>query len=150
MDNKIDLPRKIEILKAQHCFSQLMPSELETLASLLKEVNLSKGRTIVTEGESVDSVYFIIKGTADVQHVRLKDGAPQIELVATLKEGETIGLNESGFYSLTGLRTATVVASSDMLLLRLSVAAFHGFALAYPHVNEVMRANARSFLGLKS
>jgi len=55
-------------------------------------------------------------------------------------------LNETGFYSLTGKRTATVVALTDLETLYLSVAAFHGFALAHSHVNEIMHEQAEEFL----
>ncbi len=141
MDEKIDLDAKIAILLKQVCFLRLTSEEIETLAGLLKEQKFAAGQTLVTEGELVDSIYLIVKGTAQVQHISLKNGVRTTQTVATLNPGEAIGLNETGFYSLTGLRTATVIAGTDMLVLRLSVAAFHGFALAFSHVNEVMRSN---------
>jgi signal-transduction protein with cAMP-binding, CBS, and nucleotidyltransferase domain len=140
MDKKFQLPDKIKILQKQNCFKDLSDSEIETLAGLLKEVTFKKDETIVNEGDPVDSVYFVMEGSADVRHVRIKQGALDVQSIATLHAGETIGLNESGFYSLTGLRTATVTANEPILSLRLSVAAFHGFALAYSHVNDVMKA----------
>jgi CRP-like cAMP-binding protein len=150
MDNPIELAQKIDVLKAQECFKKLTDTEIDTLATLLHEVKAKKGQTIVTEGDHVDSVYFIIKGNLDVRHIRVKDGELVSNSVATLHEGEAIGLNESGFYSLTGLRTATVVANTDMVFLKLSVAAFHGFALAYSHVNEVMHHNAKAYIETKN
>lgn len=135
----IDLIEKKDHIRNQPCFSQLNDTECDILVSLLKEKNIKAGETIVTEGDVVDSVYLIISGKADVRHVYLKDGVLQFESLAQLGPKQAIGLSESGFYSLSGVRTATVVALTDMLVLKLSVAALHGFALAYPRVNEVMR-----------
>lgn len=147
MDNSVDLNQKIALLKKQTCFSQFSHEEAEMLADLLVEKHYAPGDTIVTEGDRVDSVYLIVSGSADVRHVSIKDNALHTESVATLSAGNAIGLNDSGFYSLSGLRTATVVAITDMVLLHLSVAIFHGFALANSHVSEVMRTSAAATLG---
>jgi CRP-like cAMP-binding protein len=146
MEAIINLDQKKAALHKQTCFAQLTPKEMDILATLMIETNIKAGTTIVTEGEYVDSVFLIIKGTADVRHVTVRDGALHVTSIATLHEGDSIGLSDSGFYSLSGVRTATVVANEPMVVLRLSVAAFHGFALAYPHVSEVMRSSSRSFL----
>lgn len=142
MTDAIDVNLKMQFLRKQVCFSELTHQETEMLASLLSEKLFKAGETIVSEGDLVDSVYLIISGTADVRHIVIKNNIPQSNSLAKLHAGDAIGLNETGFYSLSGLRTASVVAETDMVLLRLSVAAFHGFALNYPHVNEIMRKNA--------
>lgn len=146
----IDLDIKKAFIKKQPVFSQLHEDGIEVLASLLTEKNLSPNDVIVNEGEPVDSVYFIVSGQADVRHVFIKDNQTEIRSLATLYPGDVIGLNEAGFYSLSGVRTATVVAETEMVLLRLSMAAFHGFALMSPGVNELMRKNAANFLNFKS
>lgn len=149
MVEPIDAETKIEFVKKQACFTQLTPKEIEVLSTLLVEKHFKAGDTIVNEGDTVDSVYLIVKGKADVRHVSIKNGAHHVESVATIGVNDSIGLNETGFYSLSGLRTATVTALTDMTVLYLSVAAFHGFALSYPHVHEVMRINAENLLGIK-
>ncbi len=150
MSDAISLDIKKEFIRNQACFSQLTDQEITDLAHLLVEKTLVAGETIVTEGDPVDSVYLIIRGTADVRVASVKDNAVVWTSVATLKDGDSIGLNETGFYSITGQRTATVVALSDMFLLRLSVTEFHGFSLANPHVSEVMRKNTEDFLNSES
>jgi CRP-like cAMP-binding protein len=145
MEDTIDLSLKQSFIKKQNCFVLLSDQEIEGLARLLMEKRFAAGETIVTEGDLVDNVFLIVSGEADVRVATMKDRIPQIQSVAVLKAGEAIGLNESGFYSLSGKRTATVVAMTDMVVLQLSVAKFHGFALAYPHVNEVMRKSAEKF-----
>ncbi len=147
MTETIDLEMKKDYLKKQPAFTQLNTEENEVLATLLAEKHFKPGDTIVTEGDHVDSIYIIVSGTADVRHITIKDHVPQIQSLATLGPGAAIGLNEEGFYSLSGVRTATVVAITDMVTLRLSVAAFHGFALMHSHVNEVMRKQAKNLIG---
>ncbi len=139
------LNRKKMLIKNQTCFSKLEDHEAEVLATLLIEKKIKKGETIVTEGDSVDSFYLITSGTADV---RVRQPNNVVISVAELCAAnfDAIGLNETGFYSLSGLRTATVVALTDMTLFYLALPIFHGFALFYPHVCEVMREQAEKFL----
>jgi CRP-like cAMP-binding protein len=147
MTDPIDLDVKKAQIQRQPVFKGLNEEELEVLASLLVEKHFTPGQTIVTEGDPVDSVYLIISGTADVRHIRIIDSKPQIEHLATLGANTAIGLSETGFYSLSGIRTATVVANDEMVTLRLSMAAFHGFTLSNSHVSRVMRQQADSMLG---
>lgn len=145
MDDVIDLNVKKSYIKKQHCFLQLSEKEIEELSSLLVAKQFATGETIVTEGDLVDNVFLIVSGEADVRVAVIKDHVLSYNSVATMKPGAAIGLNETGFYSLSGKRTATVVANTDMVVLQLSVARFHGFSLANPHVNEVMRKSAEQF-----
>ena len=147
MSDPIDMETKKLYIQKQPAFNGLSGDELETLAGLLVEKHFAPGDTIVTEGDPVDSVYLIVSGKADVRHIRIIDGKQQIEHLATLGPDTAIGLNETGFYSLSGVRTATVVANDDMVTLRLSVAVFHGFSLANSHVSKVMRKHAEAFMG---
>ncbi len=147
MNEPIDLHNKISLLHLQACFADLSEKEMEVLASLLVEKHVPAGATIVTQGDPVDSVYLIVSGQADVKVAEIRDNQIHYQSVATLGDKDAIGLNETGFYSISGVRTATVVAITDMVVLRLSVAAFHGFALAYSHVSQVMRTYAEKMIG---
>ncbi|VVC75695.1 putative NTE family protein [Aquicella siphonis] len=149
MDESADLTLRIQLVKKQPVFSQLTDKETEELASLFSEKKVASEQTIVKEGDPVDSIYLIASGTADVRHVTIKDNAPVVNSVAILSSGDAIGLNETGFYSISGKRTATVVAMTDMVLYRLSVAAFHGFALAHSHVSDIMHKHAENILNEK-
>ena len=142
MEESVDLGVQMQLIRKQPIFSQLTDEEVLELASLFVEVKTPPGEVIVKEGDAVDSIYLIANGTVDVRHVTIVDGSPVVTSVAILSFGDAIGLNETGFYSLSGKRTATVVALTDMLMYRLSVAAFHGFALAHSHVSDVMRKNS--------
>jgi CRP-like cAMP-binding protein len=147
MDTVIDLDLIKSFVKKQACFSQLTEEEIDRLSELFKETRIKPDETIVTEGDHVDSVFLIVSGQADVRHISIQDKVPVIKSLAKLGPGAAIGLNETGFYSISGLRTATVVALTDMVTLKMSLAAFHGFALAYPHVTQIMRKNAADLTG---
>ena len=147
MANEMDISVKKSLLSKQACFKPLREDEMTILASLLIELSVPAGEVIVKEGDPVDSFFLIVSGTADVKKIMRTEGQSTVESVATLKAGDAIGLNETGFYSLTGARTATVTTLSPMVLLKLNIATFHGFALMYSHVNEVMRKQAAKILG---
>lgn len=132
------------LIKKQPLFAQLTDAELDELAPLFKPIKMTPGGIIVKEGDLVDSVYLIAHGTADVKVTTWENNTPHCNSVAILSSGEAIGLNERGFYSLSGKRTATVLAMTDMLLYQLSVASFHGFALSHTHVSEIMHQHAES------
>lgn len=141
-DQSVDISLPIQLVKKQNVFSLLTDSEIEELGSLFTERKVTAGEVVVKEGDPVDSIYLIASGTADVRHVTIKDNVPVTNSVAIMSSGDAIGLSETGFYSLSGLRTATVVAVTDMILFRLSVAAFNGFALSHTHVSDVMHNRA--------
>jgi len=143
MDEISDISLRIMLVKKQPLFSQLTDVEAEELATLFTEVKVSIGEKIVKEGDSVDSFYLIADGKADVR-VNLVDNHRETKSVATLNAGEAIGLNETGFYSISGKRTATVIALTEMKLYRLGIAAFHGFALAHTHVSEIMHKHVEN------
>jgi CRP-like cAMP-binding protein len=113
----------------------------------LNEQEFSAGETIVREGDPVDNIYLIVSGTADVRCFLQFNLPTETKSVATLGPGDAIGMSETGLYSLSGKRTATVIALTDMVLLRLSVAVLHGFELSHSHVQTVMAQNAASLLG---
>lgn len=139
MPDTVTAAEKKSQVKQQPCFAALSDEESSELASLFKEVHFKKDDVIVTQGDSVDSVFIIISGTADVKVSTVKDGQLTSNIVATLGANQAVGLSETGFYSLSGRRTATVIAKDNMVTLKLSVAAFNGFALANHHVSVVMR-----------
>lgn len=138
----------IQLIKKQPLFSQLREEEISELASLFTEVKIEPGTVIVKEGDPVDSVYLIGNGTADVMHAEIGSDDPETKSIAILSFGDSIGLNETGFYSISGNRTATVVALTDMLTYRLSVPAFRGFALSHTHVAEIMNKNSSKIFDL--
>lgn len=139
VDTNVDLDTKVKLIRKQACFRLLNDDEVTMLADLFTVKTYSADQVIVKQGDLVDSVYLILSGDADVIVTQLVDGKREDKNVATLHPNQAIGLSETGFYSLSGVRTATVIAKNEMTLLHLRVAVFHGFALAHAHVAEVMR-----------
>ncbi len=142
MANEISIETKKELVKKQGCFSNLSDTEIDVLVTLLVEKKFVPGEVIVKQSARVDSVYIIVSGDADVTVTKRENDQSVTEKVAEMHAGNAIGLNDRGFYSITGLRTATVTATTEVVTLKLSVVVFRGFALAYPHASQVMREQA--------
>jgi CRP-like cAMP-binding protein len=138
MEDTLSPAERKTLVTKQKLFAQLNEEEIDMLVTLFQEKHYLPATTIVTEGAPVDSIFLIARGQADVRKAKLHEDVMQNHSVATLGEGMAIGISETGFYSLSGLRTATVIALTEMTLLYLSVARFNGFALAYPRVKEII------------
>jgi CRP/FNR family transcriptional regulator, cyclic AMP receptor protein len=85
------------------------PKVLDAVASTATETSVEEGRVIVREGDYSEDLTIIDEGTARVEH--------EGETVAELGPGDVFG--EAGLLG-KGLRNATVTATSDMRLIRLS------------------------------
>lgn len=124
----ISLAERQDLLMAFPCFASLTPEQSHELSNLWTEVSIKAQENIVLENDLVDSIYIIVKGEAEVTYsVNNKKNKIVSVPVATLGAGEGIGLNDTGFYSTTGKRTATVTAVTDMMLLCLSLKNLYGF-----------------------
>ena len=98
--------RRIASLPA---FADLPAAELDELAAALTPVEIAAGTELITSGKDGYVIYFVDRGEADVI---TDDG----EVARTLGPGDTFG--EIAIL-LTGRRTATVVARTDMSLVAL-------------------------------
>jgi CRP-like cAMP-binding protein len=149
MDESVDISVQIKLIKKQPLFSQLTDAEADELASLFTEKKVAIGEKVVKEGDPVDSFYLIASGTAEVRISTFVDNKRETKSVATLNPGDAIGLNETGFYSLSGKRTATVIALTEMVVYRMGMAPFHGFTLAHSHVSEIMHKHTENVMNEK-
>lgn len=133
------------LIKNFPCFASLPEEQTKELVSLMREIHYAPHEKIVVENEWVDSVFVIDSGEAEVaresKHRRKIVQVP----VATLHSGEAIGLNDTGFYSTTGKRTATVTALTGMLLLRLDIKDLYQF-LQQHHLESAMSAASLQML----
>jgi CRP-like cAMP-binding protein len=96
-------------LTAIPIFSHLSPEEARRLAAFATETSAAEGQILMKQGDYSTELIAIEEGTADV----IKDGSK----VASLNEGDVIG--EMGLIE-RALRTADVVATSPMRLLKLT------------------------------
>lgn len=127
------------LLLALPCFSTLTDEEAQELASYLVEKHFAPHDTIVLENDLVDSVYIIESGEAEVKRIQVKRKKTIEILVATLSAGEAIGLNDTGFFSATGKRTATVVAVTPVDAYALSIKDLLQFLQKHSHIQTAMK-----------
>jgi CRP/FNR family transcriptional regulator, cyclic AMP receptor protein len=90
-------------------FKGLDRPALNAVAAAAVETSVEEGRVLIREGDYSEDVTIIDEGTARVEH----DG----EVLAELGPGDVFG--ETGLLG-KELRNATVTATSDMRLIRLS------------------------------
>lgn len=142
----IELAARQKLICDFPCFAKLTQEESNILARFAEEVEFEREQVIVTQGEPVDSVYLIFQGMCEVFVQSMEHNHQENILVATLTEGESIGLNEIGFFSKTGFRTATVIAKSKTKLLRISMQNFHQFLTQHPNFNHSLEQSSRQML----
>ena len=131
-----------ESLIANHpLFYLLDKRSVRQLASLMEPVFFQANEIIVAEGESIDCIYFIASGTAEVTRTLDFIEQQNILRIAEMTKGDIIGLSATGFSSRTGLRTATVTTLSSMHLLKINLYAFFQFLkqpkIKYPDLRKV-------------
>jgi CRP-like cAMP-binding protein len=111
-------------------FADLPAGELELLAAAMSEVEVDAGAAIITHGDFGYVLYAIEEGEADV----IVDGS---DSSGVLGAGDTFG--EIALL-VTGRRTASVVARTDMRMLSLFD---HDFQMIRSRVPETERALRR-------
>lgn len=102
------------------------------VAACTREVTLDAGTTVATQGDNAYEFFVIESGEADV----LRDG----EIIATVGPGEVVG--EIGLL-VTGTRTASIVATSDMTLIAMFSREFRTLARTHPAIADRVRATMR-------
>ncbi len=117
----------VQILKKVPFFAAFEDSLLYPLVKLMTEATYKEGNHIVKQGDVIDSIFIIVSGVAEV----IKKSSYKNIQIKTLGSGDSIGLADGGFFSKTGLRTATVTALSDVHLLSLSITALDNFFKKY-------------------
>jgi CRP-like cAMP-binding protein len=110
-------------------FAALPPDELETLAAVMTEVDVDAGAAVVTHGDFGYVLYAIEAGAADV----VIDGEATGR---ALGPGDTFG--EIALL-VTGRRTATIVARTDMRLLSLFEQDFRRLRDRVPEFDRSLR-----------
>ena len=73
MTDPIESTAKAQLVKDQACFSSLSEGEREELTGLFEDKWFKAGETLVREGDFVDSVFLIVKGTVDVRHITMEN-----------------------------------------------------------------------------
>jgi CRP-like cAMP-binding protein len=151
----ISMATRQQLILGLPCFSEFTAEESRVLAKLLVEQSIASGDKIVNQDDLVDNVYIIASGTAEVSRKfackrKLSKKLKVFDVpIAILSEGEAIGLNDRGFFSETGKRTATVTAVTKMVLLMIHVKTLHGFFQLYPNLMSSMDKVAEKLLRMQ-
>lgn len=156
-NNTVTLQKRQALIRALPCFAMLLPNESHELAELMTSVHFHAGHTIVEQDVLIDSVFIIVTGQAEVM---LQSSIKKRRIirkvikvvsvpVAVLDKGDAIGLNDTGFFSTSGRRTATIVALSDMHCLKIDLKELHHFLQLHPDLKSNMYTTAEHMLRVK-
>jgi len=124
-------------------FSYLDPMERHEIAEYLTPMNAEKGTAIITEGEVGDTMYLIKAGEVGIYTTLIEDeGVSVIKTdqerlhLATLKEGDFFG--EQALITKEP-RSATVIAQTDVQLLRFSKRDLAAVVKHHPRVGTLLK-----------
>jgi predicted acylesterase/phospholipase RssA/CRP-like cAMP-binding protein len=121
-----------EFLSATALFAALAAPALAELVKQVETTSPRAGDTLVRQGETSDSMYLVFKGQLSVSQE--EPGHPE-RLLRMLGRGELFG--EVALLRATP-RTATVRATQDSILVRLSRAAFERVVRVHPEAMAVL------------
>lgn len=127
MNKELSFNQRETVIAKYPLFYLLNHKDIHELAKTSKEINIDEGATITKEGDIVDSVYLILSGEAKVTRIISSDENKKAVELATLTNGDAIGLANTGFFSPIGVRTATVSAMTPMVLLAFDLEGFQKF-----------------------
>ena len=145
----ISISERESLLHAQPGFSELNVNDTAKLVGYMREVHVASGTKIVTEGDLIDSVFIIASGSAEVTHEVKTEEKTGVTLLATLHEGDSIGLKGGQFFSGTGLRTATVTATSSCVLLKLQLEDLQHFLEERPELLTALHSKSTWMLRMQ-
>ncbi|HUN50697.1 MAG TPA: cyclic nucleotide-binding domain-containing protein [Candidatus Sulfotelmatobacter sp.] len=132
----MSLVEEVEVLRNIPLFANIEPSKLKLLAFTSERLTFQPGQAIMREGELGDDAYVIINGSADVL---VNTPAGPLKVASMAKNafvGEIAMLCDVP-------RTATIVASSEVVTLRISKELFFRLIREFPQMGiEVMRVLA--------
>lgn len=115
---------KVDVLAQIPLFARCSKKELKHIAPMVDEVRIPAGKVLISEGRGAEEAFVIVSGTASIT----RDGTE----LRSAGAGETVG--EMALLDPTSLRSATVVASTDMEVLVIGARAFHTMLTKHPDV----------------
>src|SRR6266550_3097823 len=128
MSTEGPLSNEAESLSRVSLFKRLVPSELETLAAEVDQVNFKAGETIFNESDKGDALYVVDSGSV---RIWVLDEDVKPVTLAELKPGDFFG--ELAVLD-RGARSTNATALVDTELHRLSSDDFQKFLMEHPDV----------------
>jgi CRP/FNR family transcriptional regulator, cyclic AMP receptor protein len=117
--------QKVELIRKVPLFAQCSKRELEQIASIADEIDLTEGKQLMREGAPGREFFVILEGTADVSQ--------QDALVNTLGSGDFFG--EIALIH-QGPRTATVTTTSPVRALVVTERSFRRLVEESPEIER--------------
>jgi CRP-like cAMP-binding protein/MFS family permease len=104
----------LQALMSSATWKDLPGDALDALLFAGSKVNIKAGQKVISEGEEADAWYFLVQGKASV--------VQNTKLINRMQSGDAFG--EIALLNPDTLRTATVVADTDLLAVRIEVMRF--------------------------
>jgi hypothetical protein len=123
-------------------FQELTEEELEILRNSLEKESYKEGQIIFKQDDAADAVFFISKGSVDVLIAVGDKRLERTKRVQSLSSGSFFG--EMALMQ-KGVRSATVIASSDIVCYRLSFRKFQELK-DYSHLSISLLSNIGKIL----
>jgi CRP/FNR family cyclic AMP-dependent transcriptional regulator len=123
----MSLQQDVEVLRSIPLFAKIEPQKLKLLAFTSERVEFDAGERLFRQGDPGDAAYILLEGEADV--VIESNGAPLP--VARLHRGDIVG--EIAILCDVP-RTASVVAATRLVTLRIAKENFFNLVTQYPQV----------------
>jgi CRP-like cAMP-binding protein len=130
----IEIQVRKELIRTHPLFQALSEPAVRELAAMAFEKHCARDDIVLRQGDLVDAVYLVASGEIEVR----VSGVPR----TILRKSDAIGLSESGFYSETGLRTATLIAIKDTSLIGWSLEALQGFVSKHSEFQDSLKTAA--------
>lgn len=129
----MSIKEEVDILRNIPLFAKLEPAKLKLLAFTSERLSFAPGQLLFNQGDAGDAAYVIIDGEADV----LIDTAAGKTRIAVLARNSIVG--EIAILCDVP-RTATVVAKSPLVVLRIAKDTFFRLVTEFPQMAvEIMR-----------
>ena len=119
------LQHEVEILRNIPLFKKIDPAKLKLLAFTSEHLEFAEGDVLFKQGDDGDSAYILLEGEAKVV-VDTPSGPLQ---VASLKQNDIVG--EIAILCNVP-RTATIIAATRLVTLRVSKDGFFNMVIQYP------------------
>ena len=124
----MSLNDEVELLRQVPIFANIEPAKLKLLAFTSERLTFRKGLDLCVQGDPGDAAFIIIEGEADI--------------IINMDNGDSKTVSKIGKHQIVGEisilcdvpRTATVRASSDVVVLRISKDLFFRLVSEFPQM----------------
>jgi len=127
----LSLNEEMRLLKEIPLFAEIDESKLKLIAFISQRLRYQPGEQAIVEGDQTDSIYVIISGEADVE-INTDNGPLKVAAIG-----------KHGIFGEIGVlcevpRTASIVASTELEVLRIDKAMFLQLLADFPAVARVI------------